>query len=107
MEETYDMPYKKSLFSSWLLNQSDGVFAEMQISSYNFIIRKPKAYSDQFTIAKDIDAESPIIILGGQSVHVLHDNPRGAYGYYNADHYDLKKKKQYLRFCVIWDICGW
>ena len=41
----------------------DGVFAEMQIQckiSYNFIIIK--AYSDQFTISKDIDAESLITV---------------------------------------------
>ena len=41
-----------------------GVFAEMQIISYNFIILKHN-YSDQFTISKDIDAESPIIIFRG------------------------------------------
>ena len=50
MEGTYDTPYKNYYF--W--TNSDGVFAKMQITSYNFIILK------QFTVSKDIDAENPI-----------------------------------------------
>ena len=40
----------------------------MQIIRYNFIILK-HIYSDQFTISEDIDAESPTIIIWGQSVY--------------------------------------
>ena len=37
IEGTYDIPYKKKIpISSW--TKSDGVFAEMQIISYIFII---------------------------------------------------------------------
>ena len=41
----------------------------MQIISYNFIISK--AYSDQFIISKDIDAESPITFFGGDNLYWL------------------------------------
>ena len=54
----------KSTFLRDYWTKSDGVFAEMQI----IILYNPKAYSGLFTISKVIDAESPIIIFGGQSV---------------------------------------
>ena len=48
MEGTYDMPYKKSLFLYDYWTQSDGVFAEMQIISYNFIILKHIQINSEF-----------------------------------------------------------
>ena len=60
MEGTYDMPYK-ILYLCDYWTKSDGVFAEMQIISYIIIILK--TYSDQFTISKNVGAESPIIIF--------------------------------------------
>ena len=60
MEGAYDRPYKNPYFfvTTDYWTKSDGVFAEMHIISYNSIYYS-KAYSDQFTILKDIDAESP------------------------------------------------
>ena len=71
MEGTYDMPYKKILMFSWLLNQIGWGFRWEQIISSNFIILKHIRINLQFR--KMIDAESPIIILFNsfflQSVH--------------------------------------
>ena len=50
----------KKLISSWLLNQIGWGF-RWDADSYHFYYSK--AYSDQFTISKDIDAENPIIFF--------------------------------------------
>ena len=66
MEGTYDMVMPYKIISSSLLNHmtSDGVFTEMQIISYSFVILK-HFLKDQFTISKDSDAEIRIVIYVG------------------------------------------
>ena len=67
MEGTYDIPNKKSTFLCDYWTKSDRVLTEMQIISYIFIILKHIQVS--FIISKVIDAESPIIIFGGDNLY--------------------------------------
>ena len=50
-----------------LLNQMDGVFAEMQIISYNFIILKRIQINSQFR--NWYYAESPIHLIGWDNLY--------------------------------------
>ena len=76
MESTYKKMTNitKIHISLWLLNQSDGDFAQMQIISLQFY--NPKAYSDWFTILKAIDAESQMVIFGGDNRYNVCDGTR-------------------------------
>ena len=64
MEETYDMPYKNPSFFVTTEPNWTGFSAAIQIISYSKCCN-PKVFSDQFTIPKDIDAESLIVIFSG------------------------------------------
>ena len=79
MEGTYDMPYKKSIFLCDYWTKSDGVFAEMQMISYSFVIIKN--FQIKFTIVKDIDLENPIVIFW--TIGIMLNQSRAVKSFFN------------------------
>ena len=67
MESTFMTILTKIHISSWLLNQIGWGFRRNADNSLQFY--NPKAYSDWLTILKVIDADSPIVIFGGQYIY--------------------------------------